>query len=264
MLPRFFKRIGEDTPEEIARLMMDKGKSYSASSRSIHVSNEKVHKKTEKLKLAGRSNTAIFAQVLLHIRRKLKHRGLSLIKVGDKDWLDLKGACKLATDFCQEFQIGIRQGYQEYIEIGMSKMQNFSIFKFQRLHAAICTHYESLQEIQRDNTPEKTKQCHDLYVAIISDKIGLTKGYENQPDKYKYFIKAKEQADKLKVSYKTYMKAQFEGFDWHGGVPDPIQLSGEKAIIRLQQYAFKEGITLGDRKEKGINFKKVKNAKRKS
>lgn len=243
----------------LAKEIVNRAKSYSVPSRSITVTNNKLDKKVEKLKLAGRSNTSIFAQILLHTRRKLKHRGLSMVKVGDKDWLDLKAVCGLATDFCNEFGISIKEGYKEYIDIGISKMQNFSLFKFKGLHGAICNYYDAHQEILMDKTPQATKECHDIYLALISEKVGFTMGFENNPEKYKYFIRVKNGANNLKITYKTYIKAQFAGFDWQDGVPDPIQLIGDKAIHRLQKYAYKESITIG--KSNTLNatdFKKIK------
>src|SRR4051812_48293936 len=83
--------------------IMEMAKAHSVSSRSIHVTNDKLLKKTEKVKLASRSNTGLFAQMLTLVRRRLHHKGIQTVKPGDKGWLDLKEVTKLATDFCNEF-----------------------------------------------------------------------------------------------------------------------------------------------------------------
>lgn len=236
---------------------MELGKSYSASSRSIKVTNDKLEKKVIKLKLAGRSDTAVFAQLLLLVRQQLKHRGLKLIKVGDPDWLNIKEACKLATDFCNEFQLEIKTGYKEYIKLGMRKMKNFSVFKFKNLHSAICNEYEAIQIINQDRTPNQTEECHDIYLANIADRTGFSQGYKDYPEKYQYFVKAKEEAKKFGVSSRIYISAQFHGFEWNNSVPDPAQLVGPKSLDRLQKYAFANNIRLGEKVSR-INFKQVK------
>jgi hypothetical protein len=245
----------------LAEDIINKGKSYSACSRGVLVTNDKLDKKTKKLSLAGRSNTAIFAQILLYSRQKLKHRGLSLIKVGSPDWLNLKESCNLASEFCNEFEMGLKEGYTEYISRGLKMMKNFSIFKFKSIHGAICNEYEATQVIERDKTPSKTDLMHSIYMEAISEKIGFSQGYKDLPLKYQYFVKAKEDAEKFNVSQKVYIKAQFQGFEWNNSVPDPTQLVGPKSIDRLQKYAFENNIQLGKKKKanNNINWSQIKN-----
>lgn len=243
--------------DEVARMIVEKAKTYSINSRSVYVTNDKLLKKTDKVQLANRSNTGTFAMQLLLVRRKLKHRGLQLIKPGDNDWLGLKEVTKLATEFCNEASINTKQGYRDYIEIGMGMMKNFSVFKFKSIHSAICNRYEAIQEIQKDRTPEETEKIHSHYLSVISEKVGFTQGYKDIPEKYVCFVKAKEEAHKLGISAKQYIQAQFGAFEWKSGIPDPMQLTGIKAIERVQRYAFENQIKLGPQ-SRSINFKKIK------
>lgn len=242
---------------DIAKDLINKGKSYSASSRSVRVTNDKLEKKVIKMKLAGRSDTAVFAYTLLLVRQQMKHRGLRLIRVGDQDWLNIKEICKLATDFCNEFSLEIKEGYRQYLTLGMRKMKNFSIYKFKSLHASICNEYEAIQEIERDPTPQKTGECHDIYLANIAEKTGITQGYKDFPEKYQYFIKAKEEARKYGVSIRHYIAAQFFGFEWNNSIPDPTQLVGAKSVDRLQKYAYAHNIKLGNNRTL-IDYKHIK------
>lgn len=244
--------------KKLAKQILTKGRPYRLSSRSITITNDKLLKKTDKLKLAGASDTAAFAQTLLLIRRQLKHKGLTLIQPGEPEWFNIKEACKLATEFCNEFQIPNKTGYKEYIKIGMSMMKNFSVFKFKGLHSAICNRYEAIQKINQDPTPSKTQEAHDNYIAIISEKVGFAQGYNDNPEKYQYFIEVKNEAAKFKISTKSYIKSQFNGFDWRSGIPDPMQLVGIKAVERLQRWAFENNQMLGKNSKSGIDFKKIK------
>ena len=241
----------------LAKSIVEKSKSFAASSRGVYVSNDKIEKKVIKMKLATRSNTAMFAQMLLYTRRKFKHRGIQLIKVGDPDWLNIKEACSLATEFCNEFGLTKKMGYYEYISMGLKKMKNFSFYKFKSMHSSICNEFEAIQIIAKDKTPQRTKECHDIYLKFISEKIGFAQGFRDIPEKYQYFIKAKEEAEKYRVSSKVYIAAQFQGFEWNNSVPDPAQLVGLKSVDRLQKYAFENNIQIGN-KSQNINWKKIK------
>lgn len=212
------------------------------------------------MKLVNRTDTGVFAQMLLLVRRQMKHRGLRLIQPGEPEWFNIKDACKLATDFCNEFQISLKDGYKEYLKIGASKMKNFSINKFKSLHAVICNEYEAIQIIKQDKTPSETEDCHDYYLAHIANKIGYSQGYKGNPEKYKYFIEAKQSAKELCISTKVYIAAQFKGFEWNDSIPDPAQLVGTKALDRVQKYAFENGVTLG-KKQTTIDFKQIKSNK---
>lgn len=236
---------------------LDLAKSYSCASRSVYVSNEKLLKKTEKLKLAARSTTGIFAQQLLLVRRRLNHRGIQLIKPGDNDWLNLKEVTKLASEFCDEFEIPIKRGYEKYVTLGMSMMKKYSIFKFKTLHTAICNKYEAEENIRMDPTSNQTEKAHSIYLKLISEKTGYASSYKNDPEKYQYFIKAKETANRLKINIVDYIKAQFDQLSWTGGYPEPSQLYGEKAEKRVHKYAFEQGIKFGAAKSE-INFKAIK------
>lgn len=244
-----------------AEIILKKGYTHSIASRALYVSNNKVQEKASKLKLAARSDTGKFAQMLLYVRRQMRHRGIKLIEPGDPEWFTIKELTKLATEFCNEFQLSLKDGYQIYLRTGISKVKNFSINKLKSLHQAIFDHYEATQVIEMDKTPRETEELHDFYMANISDKTGFSQGYKNIPEKYRYFVEGKQEAKKLGVSYKVYIKAQFDAFEWNNSVPDPTQLVGTKALDRLQKYCFKEGLMVGKKKGSGIKWDKLKKLK---
>lgn len=242
---------------------MEKAKAFSCSQRSITVTNDKLLKKTEKIKLASRNNTGLFAQILLLSRRKLKHRGIQLIKPGDKDWLELKEPCKLATEFCNEFQIGLKEGYRIYLEIGLGMMQKYSIYKLKSIHAAICNRFEAQQEIERDKTPNKTEAIYLVYRNRILEKVGYCPDYKLIPEKYVFFLKAKEEANFIGMEFSKFIESQFAALEWANGVPDPMQLVGTKAKDRATKFAYENDIRLGKTSgvsKKTINYKSIKGA----
>ena len=245
----------------LPQILVEGGRKYSLTSRSITVTNDKLLKQTEKIKLAGRSETHIFAQILVLNRQKIKHRGIRMPKMGTREWMDLKEPCKLANEFCNEFNIPIKIGYNEYIKLGLQKMKNFSLNKFQTIHASIFKTYEAIQDLAHDPRPDFTKETKDIYVAKISERVGQTRGdYDKYPEKYVAFMYAKDTAKRMGVRIKDYIEAQFAGLEWANTFPDPLQLYGDKAEERAVKYCFENNIFMG--KKKTLDFKKIKHGRK--
>lgn len=243
-----------------AREIVSAARTKSISSRSIISSNKKMEEKTAKIKLAGRSDTGVFAQLLLLIRRKYHHKGLQLIEPGMPDWVNLKETCKLATEFAREFGLTLKQGYTEYLNIGMGMMKNFSLYKFKSMHSVICNVFECTLEIQRDKTPSHTTMLYELYLRKVNQKLGWENNdYKDNPTKYVCFVRAKELAWKFKIRIEDYINAQFFAMEWgeRTMIPDPHQLYGDKAVERVRKYCYEHNITM--KQPKKIDFKKVKN-----
>lgn len=247
---------------ELAGRITDTAKSYTLTHRSITVTNDKLKRDTNKVVATGRSNTVLFASIITLIRRRRKHRGITTPKPGTDEFLNYKEAASLATEFCNEFGIEMKKGYQKYIEIGMDKMVNFSVFKFKNMHAGIIKHYDAELKISSDKYPEQTKRAHSVYLKLIQERIGFAQGFEKLPEKYACFVEVAKISMEHGIDTSDYIRAQFQGFDFSSSIPDPYQLTGVKAIDRLQKYAFENTLKLGgNNKTHKINFSKIKNQK---
>lgn len=245
----------------LATLIAEEAKGYSLVNRSIHVTNDKLKRDTNKVMMAGRDSTALFVGIIHMLRRQMKHRGLILPKPGNPEWLNYKETTSLAEEFCNEYGFSKKEGFKKYAEIGLSKIQNFSIFKFKNLHEAIFKEYEATTKISNDRNAKYTFQAHQYFTKLVQERIGFCQGYQKDPIKYACFIGAVETAREFGIDPRTYIKAQFAGFDWRSGIPDPLQLTGIKAIERLQTYCFEQGIKIGkENQDKKIDFNKIKNA----
>jgi len=243
--------------EKLADAILYKAKGKAATNRSITVSNEKILKKTEKIKASYQSEAGLFSATLVRIRRELKHRGINQIKQGDSEWLQIKEVAALATEFCNEYGLVQREGYEQYCRIALGMMRNYSLNKFKSLHPVIFKQYDALEIIRSDKYPERTLKGHDIYCSIIEEKVGYVQGYKQQPEKYMYFVLARIEADKFDVPVGVYIKAQFVYLEFTNSFPDPVQLIGQKAIERLQKHCYDQGIKLGKKAAK-INWDKIR------
>lgn len=219
---------------------------HSANHRSLSITNQKLLTKTEKASKTPVSNAAMFANLLLLTRQKLKHKGVVPIRVGSAEWLQLKNIVNLADQFNAEFGIDQKEGYVAYLELALNKLQRFSLNKIPNLHSSICSEYEALSKLELDKTPKETQEAYEAYRTMVSQKTGIPNlDYEKYPEKYVVFMEVKKICEKLGVSYKTYIAAQFSGLGFRDQVPDPLQLIGDKAMIRMQKYCFENNINIG-------------------
>lgn len=217
-------------------------KEYSINTRTITISNDKMEKKAKALLSASRMDADTLAQLIYTIRKKMKHRGISRIQPGSKDWGMLKGITQDALGFCNEFGLTRRYGFLRYIEIGLSMMQKFMINKFKNLYQGICERHQAIVEIEKDNDKEMTNSMYKFYTQHIIENTGMMDRLDEIPEKYVWFVRGREEAEKMNISVKVYIKAQFKGLDFSKGIPHPIQLVGPKAIDRVIRYCYKEGI----------------------
>jgi hypothetical protein len=214
-------------------------KPYSILSRKVNVTSDRIEKKAKRLLSSSRVDADLFAQLVYAIRKKRKHRGISPIKPGGRDWDLVKEITASALGFCEEFELYKREGFIRYIEIGISKMAKFNINKFPNLYEAICETHLAMDEISKDENPNSTKEMYDYYISHIAEHTGIFENLQELPEKYVWFVRARVEADKIKVPGIVYIKAQFSGLDFAKGIPHPIQLVGPKAIDRVNRYSYK-------------------------
>ena len=256
------KELGESYPEidykSLAQRILCLSKTYSLSYRRIQVSNDKMMRKAEKLNLNNKSDAGLFSQILIMSRKRMKHRGIQIIKPGEKDWWMIKELTSLATQFCKEFSLPNKIGYTKYIQIGLSLMKNYSINKFKGLHAVIVNRYDATLELEQDKEPDETERAYKVYTKILNEKVGFDfEDYKGNPIKYVSFKKAKDEAKRFNIDVEMFIKAQFYAMEWNNTVPDPFQLYGDKAIERLRKYVMEKNLPIRVNK-KVINWKKIK------
>lgn len=242
---------------KLATALLTKARSKSNTTRALLPTNQKTQQRITKFQSSTTEDTGLFVETLTLKRRQFKHRGINLIKPGTNEWLQAKEVTKLATEFCIEFGLNLKEGYKEYLQIGLPKIKNYSLSKFNYLHPAIVKEYEATLEIKSDKTPALTNIAYLTYTQLVSEKIGTCFDYKTLPEKYCCFIHAKVEAQQNRVDIPTYIKAQFHGMEYRSGIPDPYQLTGIKAIERLHKYCFENHIKITNQDVK-VNFNKIK------
>lgn len=236
--------------KQLVKRIMQEGKIYSLNSRNLLVDTKKVQKKVDQLGTANMDNASCFSKYLQLIRKRHYHRGINIIKEGNKEWATLKEVTKLALSFAADFSLPREKAFEQYIEIGLGKMGKFSLSRFNSIHQSICDHYYALLQMAEIRDPEMVEKAYDIYRERIIERIGSCLDYKSMPEKYVWFNEVVKKCKAQRVSLFHYIQSQFDGLDWAGGIPEPHSLVGIKADERLQKYLYKNKINLGEEETK--------------
>lgn len=219
-----------------------KAKAKSIHTRTITVSNDKVEKKAKKLMSSSRADADFFAQLIYARRKLMKHRGISQIKPGGRDWETLKEVAGHALEFSEEFNIEPRKAFILYIDIGLKKMKKFMLNKYLGMYESICETHQAMVEIQKDPDPFVTEQMYNHYNQFVIQHTGIHNDLKEIPERYVYFVRARKEAENLNISIRIYLDAQFSELDFTKSVPHPAQLVGIKARERVMRHCYKNNI----------------------
>lgn len=242
-LQKILKSLGIEE-EYFVKEIMKRAKSYSLNSRNVMITNDKLEKKAKKIIQSSRKDADLFAQLIYAIRKSKKHRGISMMKPGGKDWDILKEVAASALYFTNEFNLKKRDGFIEYITIGMNKMKKFSLLKFKNLNESISETYDADTEIKEDDESDITEAMYNIYFQTILSNTGIPDESKDIPERYVWFVRARIEAENLNIDPLIYIKAQFAGLDFANSIPHPTQLVGVKARDRVMRYAYKNKINL--------------------
>jgi hypothetical protein len=235
--------MGHYQATEFATDIFRRAKAHSLHTRSMTISTERLEKQGEKLLKSSRGDADLFARLIYTVRiNKYRHRGIDPIKPASKDWGVIKEVTAHALDFSNQFILTRKYGFTKYIEIGISKMKRFNIHKFSNMREGIYETYQAMKDIESDDDREMTKSIYSTFQRHIIEHTGIHDNLEELPEKYVWFVRARQEAKKLNVGVEIYMKAQVAAFDMTRGIPHPSQLTGPKAIERVYRYMFKHGI----------------------
>src|SRR5690554_4459372 len=93
---------------DLAKEICIRGRKYQITIRYIQTTNEKDRKRTRTMVKSSSEDAYLFCQLLVNIRKRLKHRGINIIKEGSREWVSIKETTKLAVDFCNDFNLDKR------------------------------------------------------------------------------------------------------------------------------------------------------------
>jgi hypothetical protein len=219
---------------------MYESKRYSLEKRSISITTQTLAKKVLNKVTNDKSDITLLSQIIFSVRQSLKHRGIKPIDNNSAEWVALKKLTPLVNDFCNDFQLSKREGYIAYTRMGLKRITSFRgyINKLYDMSETLSLQYEAEQVIQNDENKNLTKEIHDYYVSLIVKSTGIQENYIDKPLKYTKFVEVSILVKEMKMDYRVFIDAQFEGLAWTSNYPEPEQLVSEKYRERLNKYVY--------------------------
>ena len=122
----------------------------------------------------------------------------------------------------------------------MGKKYALNKFKYYKSH--IFDLKESILVIREDKNKKGTEEFYDAYKKMMMIYGNLTVDLMNpfNPEKFKHIVYGRQEADENGAKYKDWVKAQFEGLQFLGVVPELSQFYGDKAKERYERFYTKE------------------------
>lgn len=236
---------------------------YTCNNRKLLVSNPEIAKKALKQAQSPKDDTHRLANELQLTRKRLKHRGITLITPNSRDWLILKTLTTLANEFCEEFGLVKKEGYRKYWELVIANIKPFALQRVQSNHLKLVNIYTAVQLIENDLDKNVTLMGYDIYQKEVANQTGIVENLRGSPLLYQYFVQAKDIAMGMGVTIEDYIKAQFEGLSWANAIPTPKQLIGDISKERVKTYMRKHGKKAlpGNTKVRMVDWKTIKKQK---
>ena len=237
-----FDDLTEEHALEMRDYIMSRAHNYSLESRQIQITNQKIADKVLNKVVDDKTDISLLSTLIYSIRKDLKHRGIKPINNNSAEWTQLKKLTKVVNEFCNEFELGKREGYITYIRNGLKKISSYRgyITKLYDMSESLSNEYQATLEISNDKNARLTQTLHNYYIGKIAIKTGMKESFLSNPLEYVIFVRLSEKLVEMKVKPEQYIDAQFEGLGWTGNYPEPSQLLSEKAIGRLNKYLYNQ------------------------
>lgn len=266
-LQKILESCNIEDAKNLSILIAKRASNYSINNRSVVITNDKAKRDMERLVKSSLGDAKLMNNLIYHIRRnKLKQLGASKIKSSNQaQWTQLNELSNLCINFCNDFELGKKEGFIIYLEIGLPKISSPRnlLSKLINMYESICSIYESMKIIKSDDDSKLTESIHDYYIQKIEQNTGIRNSFKKDPIIYKCFVGVKSIVKKFNVPYKMYIDAQFIGLSFTESIATPYQLITEKAVERLNSYLYKNKLKVDiPGKDKTISLNRVDILKR--
>lgn len=229
----------EVTPEDCNTIAKKCKEQSKLKMRRLVSINQADKKKLEKVVEADTSTVKLFHTILVQERLNRNHRGITPITQGSFEYPMLSQVTQLVETFCTDFNYTYEEGFRFYIGKALDIMgKKYGLNKFKTYFNKIVGMAEDVEDFNNDNNVEATNKFIDLWTKIMH-RVGA-RNYNNLPvEKLVCLMRGRMEADKAGAPYLDWLKAQFEGLDFTGNVPEFIQFYGQGAIDRYYSYSNK-------------------------
>lgn len=217
----------------------------AVSSRILVISNKKDTNKVNNILLASKGDAQLVADLIYATRIKLKHRGIRKITEANKrDWVLCKKLAELCNSYCQDFNLETREGFIEYIQTGIGRMNgrmNNFLNRLVSMYENIVQETEVKIEIRENiGFKEDALKICDYFIKKVASSTGIYDNYKDNPEKMVHFYRLAKFIKDRNWAYGLYIDAQFEALAFCNGIPHIENLYSDKAVENFSKHIFKK------------------------
>lgn len=174
-----------------------------------------------------------FAKMYLAYRRSMKHRGVTLIKPGTRQWHNLIDVADEAMAFGKENGLEQRAGYKLFLDVASKITNSMKLHEIRAKADNIHEHFVAVAICENDSFPKLSAQIYEEWERRHLEATG-TFSDSSEPLTYQYFVEAAELCKSWKWRPKEFVGMIWNEFAWLG-TPKPFHMVGEKAKELLQR-----------------------------
>lgn len=262
------KHILKGVTDDAIDVLLSAARKLALDTRCIQSTTKKTEKKVDSITKSSLGDAQLLADVIYSARVKLKHIGVTKIKQGDSQWVQVKELVPTVNQFCEAYNLDYRKGYIEFVTIGLKLLSktkkpnyNFCASWMNQRVDWILAMVEAERAIKEDNDSSYTIEICSIYSNELLERTGVNENYIKDPLQYVNFIKARDLADEIGCDYETFIQAQFAALEFCNGIPRIEDLHGDKAKQRVISYLAKNNLMIERDEEdspKYFDWKKLK------
>jgi hypothetical protein len=245
----------------IAEKIMYDARNHNIQNRVSVTLSSRAKKKAERS--AGTDNTKIVEEFnrVFDAYNKDNNIKMLVIHKTDPQYITLKEVANQAVSFCNLYSIeSLETGFKAYLDIALHLLKSkYSIYRLKSYGQRITEYYGAIDTIKKDTDPKRTEFMYLAWRKAVVKYFGHNLEITD-PQKYMYFVMAREDADQMNASYEDWMCAQFEKWSFLNSIPEFSQYTGEQAAINYSVYVKKENKEYSSKEEKNY-FNKLKDEK---
>lgn len=229
-----FNKVGIDS--SIVDKIMYKAKEYNIQNRVNVTLSSNGKKKAARASVIDDKTVEMFNRIYDTFNKNNNLKILTVRKT-DAHYITLKEITHQALTFCNLYDIeNLTEGFKAYLSIGYELLKSkYSIYRLKGHGQRIMDYYGAIKIIKDDAYPDKTTEMYGAWKLAVIKYFGHSLDITD-PQKYMYFVKAREDADQMKADYKDWIFAQFEKWSFLNSIPEFSQYSGEQAAINYSVY----------------------------
>jgi len=251
-----------DQYNEIKMIIIKLQRNSNLNNRNTYISSDKILKEVKKVTTSNISDVDMFNN-LLHMIRKSKYKNNRINKIDKKSnqFTIIRKATELALEFCKEYQLDKKRGFQIYINkvIEVNKGKKFWLNNLVSKFDSVVDSYDVEIKLQNSEDSSLALDIEKIFLNKFEAITGMQWEDKNNVYHKLHYLEAAKICIDFGIEAKILVDSLFSFISEQGvdQFPSPGMLSSEKARHRLTKYLYKNNIKPKKTIQKRVSWDKI-------